>query len=559
MRKLISKDPVQRYKLGKKIIKAYNGDSITFRNTDFYYNTPDGREYKMNSDWFRPTTPDSSDLSTNYNRKYVRSQRNNYSNVDDYYNYIMSNQNSNEGKLWNRILGTLETPQAKRQAFDEIMNTYGIKGNLGRRDSKRLSNVMNTIKGIATDKNELDNYLNSYQDQYTRGIINNSLTPYFDVSKIQWRSTPSNPEEQNYSQQVLNFINSRSPYSYASRGIKQPGNMTYGEWLGSNNAYDLSRFNLFNKFKTGGVLKAQKGMTFKQAFDKARAEGNRFFFYDDGTGIKTYNTMTAADAKNDQTRALWAKKFKDNLTVSGQENMQTSINRGWDNYKGASHGRYNSKGEYVKFKDQTPYKYGTDHLAVKGDYINDNGDRSWALADLPGEAVDLGRGTNRGKHGINEKTGLEVGKYNTTVQSGIMELMPWQKVGNSRSPKNEIKIGNTTYKRGMLYNYPGYYNNQTGYFTRGNDIYLRSLKDGKYQDQKVGVIKNGEQYYSSDSDNIVTYDEYRKFLGADKNKFMGQDILKSDIVIPQEMPSFNDMRNKYNVAWHKNTHFKNFK
>jgi len=40
---------------------------------------------------------------------------------------------------------------------------------------------------------------------------------------------------------------------------------------------------------------------------------------------------------------------------------------------------------------------------------------------------------------------------------------------------------------------------------------------------------------------------------------MGQDILKSNIVIPQEMPSFNDMRNKYNVTWHKNTHFKNFK
>ena len=32
----------------------------------------------------------------------------------------------------------------------------------------------------------------------------------------------------------------------------------------------------------------------------------------------------------------------------------------------------------------------------------------------------------------------------------------------------------------MIRSYPGYYNNQTGYFTRGNDIYLRSLKGGEY-------------------------------------------------------------------------------
>jgi hypothetical protein len=31
--------------------------------------------------------------------------------------------------------------------------------------------------------------------------------------------------------------------------------------------------------------------------------------------------MTAADNKNDQTRALWAKKFKDNLTSGGADNV----------------------------------------------------------------------------------------------------------------------------------------------------------------------------------------------------------------------------------------------
>jgi len=146
-------------------------------------------------------------------------------------------------------------------------------------------------------------------------------------------------------------------------------------------------------------------MTFKQAFDKARAKGNRFFFYDDGTGIKTYNTL-----KKGEDKTVWAKNFKDNLTSGGADNVQTSINVGWSG-KGASHGRYNSKGEYVKFNK--PSNAGS--LAAKGDHINDNGDRGWGLADLPEEAVDLGRGTNRGKHTANVNTGVDIGDYVPTV------------------------------------------------------------------------------------------------------------------------------------------------
>jgi len=43
------------------------------------------------------------------------------------------------------------------------MSAYGIKGNLGRRDSGRLANVLNTIKGIATDDNVRNSYLDSYK------------------------------------------------------------------------------------------------------------------------------------------------------------------------------------------------------------------------------------------------------------------------------------------------------------------------------------------------------------------------------------------------------------
>ena len=148
---------------------------------------------------------------------------------------------------------------------------------------------------------------------------------------------------------------------------------------------------MINKYRL--IPKAADG--FKTAFDAARAKGDRYFFYNG----KTFNTM-----KKGEDSATWAKNFKDNLTSGGASNVQTSINRGWTG-KGASHGRYNSKGEYVKFEKASD----AGPLAVKGDNINNNGNKGWGYADTPDEAVNLGTGDNRRTHTANGVSGVEIG------------------------------------------------------------------------------------------------------------------------------------------------------
>lgn len=45
------------------------------------------------------------------------------------------------------------------------MNTFGIRGNLGRRDSGRLANVLNTLSGIGTNGSAIQkSFINSYDN-----------------------------------------------------------------------------------------------------------------------------------------------------------------------------------------------------------------------------------------------------------------------------------------------------------------------------------------------------------------------------------------------------------
>lgn len=256
MRKLIANNPVQRFKISKK-------QSGGIMYTPGIYNkstnkfTPNGLTYSDAREALKSTIPikNTSDLSPVYNRQYIRSQRDNYSDVNSYYDYITNNQDSNEAKLWNRVLGTLDTPEAKRQAFDQIMGAYGIKGNLGRRDSKRLSNVLNTIKGIATDNDTQNAYLKSYENAMANELIKRQ------------------PVQANIAQSEAMKI---TP-------LRTPVKPTYNPDFRINTDL-LSRSNLFAK--RGGILRAQNGMTFKQAWQDARNKKQRYFNYNG----KMYNS-----------------------------------------------------------------------------------------------------------------------------------------------------------------------------------------------------------------------------------------------------------------------------
>ena len=217
-------------------------------------------------------TPGTYTAPTNFNRKYIRSQRDNYRTVDDYWNYLQSNKNSEDYNLWNNALSSLDTDDAKKQAFYEIMNQYGIKGNLGRRDSGRLSNVLNVLKSIGTPgsknhNNFVDNWNQSYTDEikkrnniYQPNLAN--VNTSYDLSKYNSFKTPS----------VTNtpFIYDLSKWN--SFKFKQGG-------LISRNP--VTRF-----LQKGGVLRAQKGMTFKQAWQEARNKKQRYFNYNG----KMYNS-----------------------------------------------------------------------------------------------------------------------------------------------------------------------------------------------------------------------------------------------------------------------------
>ena len=109
--------------------------------------------------------PGTYNTSTVYDDNYIRGFRNNrFNNVTDYWNYI---QGDNEhSKLWNNIFNGL-SPYQKRQAYDQIMKQYGINGNLGWRDSRRLADLLNDLNLIGMNGSPTRNsYLSAVRSRY---------------------------------------------------------------------------------------------------------------------------------------------------------------------------------------------------------------------------------------------------------------------------------------------------------------------------------------------------------------------------------------------------------
>jgi hypothetical protein len=103
------------------------------------------------------------------NRDNVRANRGtNYSNVDQLWDYIGSNANSTEAQLFNNVLGGLEGDN-KKKAFMDMMAKYKVSGNLGRRDSGRLANLLNVLSAIGTEGSEArKNYVDSFNKSFAK-------------------------------------------------------------------------------------------------------------------------------------------------------------------------------------------------------------------------------------------------------------------------------------------------------------------------------------------------------------------------------------------------------
>lgn len=311
--------------------------TITTRENQFIFTNPNGVETTVTKEWFPRKTNYSPDLQMNYNRKYVRSQRDNYRDVDSYYDYITNNPTSNDAVLWNRVLGQLDNEDAKRQAFNNIMSTYGIKGNLGRRDSGRLANVLNTIKGIATDDNIRNSYLDSYQGAMEKAASENeNIQRIFNRNNsTPWLATPT-------------YI----PTNYTDLSSA------------------LSSANLFSRFKKGGRLISRNPV--KQFLQR----GGRFSIIRTGHKPISFNTRAEAEAYRKKHNIVGQ------IHEQGQEQRESRVLRA-DNTKSGhtKYGRQQEEAQYNNLSFKQAYNkarnQGKEAFGYKGKvYSTDLGDKA---------------------------------------------------------------------------------------------------------------------------------------------------------------------------------------
>lgn len=168
-------------------------------------------------------------------------------------------------------------------------------------------------------------------------------------------------------------------------------------------------YKYLSSFKSGGIMKliakAQKGMSFKEAFNKARNNGDRIFWYKG----KTYNTMSSKEQNDTKLRKQWAQTHKDNSTSGGSNNVQTDVglSGGWKGVKGANAGRFDSNGNWIRLTEHSDAP-----VAVRGDNVTQHLD--YAPIDKPTDSIYtyVNPGTDRGKGTSNLTTGVTVGMPN---------------------------------------------------------------------------------------------------------------------------------------------------
>lgn len=118
---------------------------------------------------------DNNSNNTIYDRNYVRSQRfNNYSNVDQFLEYVKNNPNSDEARLLRQNGFDIDKNPTE---ISDMLALQGIRGNLGRRDSRRLGNVLTRLRNQSTVGT-------SEHDQFMQGAVEQ-----FNANKQQYSPT----------------------------------------------------------------------------------------------------------------------------------------------------------------------------------------------------------------------------------------------------------------------------------------------------------------------------------------------------------------------------------
>lgn len=130
-----------------------------------------------------------------------------------------------------------------------------------------------------------------------------------------------------------------------------------------------------------------------EAWNKARAAGNRYFYFDGAW----YNTKKAGESD-----AYWGAHFKDNTTGAGASNVQTSVGGMWRGKQGVE-GRYDDNGKWMTFSNNS----NSGPIEARGNHHSNM--RGYIKADLPTDTIVNTKGTNRGRSTTNTRTGVTVG------------------------------------------------------------------------------------------------------------------------------------------------------
>lgn len=278
-----------------------------------------------------PTSPVDTGFNnmSTFTRNNIRNYRNvpnGFRNVQQYWNWISDarNQNDNQYKLWQNILQSIDGEEAKKQAFEEIMSQAGIKDNFGRRDSRRIADLLNTFRQIGINgSNERNAFIKAYEPAFMNGyneqqqIYNNYMTQFKIGGQLVSRNPVQRFKELYTFKQGGNLIprfNGGNKFFITQRGKSAVGFNTRAEAEAYRKKHKIvgQIYERGQEQKESRVLRADNtksghtkygrqqeesqynNLSFKQAYNKARSQGKEAFGYKG----KVYSTDLGDKATN---------------------------------------------------------------------------------------------------------------------------------------------------------------------------------------------------------------------------------------------------------------------
>ena len=221
-----------------------------------------------------------SNLNNMFTRKGIRSNRGtNYSNVNEYWDWLQNNKDSEDYKVWSNIMGN--DGYLNKEIFDNVMSQYGIRDNLGRRDSGRLSNLLNDLNLIGVqgrDKNGnivMSDARKAFLTNFNRNLPNSEeINEYVRTNTPVKTNAPARPNLSTINWGLYpNTISSGNLFTNIDKSEYPrmfPAGTKISDILNNNISFNLTPYykqykkgglisrNPINRFKNGGIQKFQK-------------------------------------------------------------------------------------------------------------------------------------------------------------------------------------------------------------------------------------------------------------------------------------------------------------